>query len=177
MDTFEVPDPSGRKATIMTTYGDHLGAADDAYEAARSLAHATIRFDRPTDSYDGNPQRPEHPEDTHSVIGDVLAVLRCLHQVVQQVDACQHRSVARATGTDREPATGRDLTATAHGHLRDAILALDQAHARLDLALGATSAIAWQPAPTPETGRRAGHDVASLSPLGRDLGGASGLGL
>ncbi|RPF21445.1 hypothetical protein [Myceligenerans xiligouense] len=128
----------------MTGHGDHRTAADDAYEAARRLAHATIRFDHPEDPYDGTQQRPEYPDETYGVLGNVLAVLRSLHQVVQQVEACQHRSIARATGIDHAPATGRELTAAAHAHLRDAIFAIDRAHARLDRALGATSAIIWQ---------------------------------
>ncbi|GAA1873865.1 hypothetical protein [Myceligenerans crystallogenes] len=156
----------------MAIYGDHLGASDDAYRAARALAHATIRLDHPEDPFDVQRQRPEYPEDTYSVIGNVLAVLRCLHQVVQQVDACQHRAAARATG--------RDLTAAAHGHLRDAVFALDRAHAHLDLALGVTSAITWQPAPTPQqpaAAVRADADVAPAASSGVTRGGASGLGL
>lgn len=139
----------------MTADHDHRRAADDAYQAARTLAHATIRFDHPEDPYDGTRQRPEYPDETYDVLGNVLAVLRSLHQVVQQVDTCQHRNVARATGTDHDPATGgRELTAAAHAHLRDAIFAIDRAHARLDRALRATSAIVWQPSSPTAPARR-----------------------
>ncbi|GAB4085040.1 hypothetical protein GCM10028784_16700 [Myceligenerans cantabricum] len=149
----------------MTIDSDHRRAADDAYQAARRLTHTTIRFDHAEDPDDGIRQRPEYPQETYQVLGNVLAVLRCLHQVVQQVEACQHRSVARATDIDHDPATGRELTAAAHGHLRDAIFAIDRAHAQLDLARGATSAIVWQPStpttPARQEGARLGPDTIS----------------
>lgn len=125
----------------MATYSDHIGDADQAYEAVRALAHATIRFD-----HDDEPAatRVEHPEDTYAILGDVLGIVRCLSQVVQQIGAAHDRHITLARTDDGSPIDGRRQVQAVHAHVRDALLHLENVHTELNAAMSASGRIAWQ---------------------------------
>lgn len=126
----------------MATYSDHIGDADQAYEAVRALAHATIRFD-----HDDEPAatRVEHPEDTYAILGDVLGIVRCLSQVVQQIGAAHDRHVTAARTDDGSTIEGRAQIQAVHAHVHDALLHLSRVHTELGAAMSASGRIAWQP--------------------------------
>ncbi|MCF4123688.1 hypothetical protein L1785_22260 [Antribacter sp. KLBMP9083] len=126
----------------MATYSDHFGAADAAYEAVRALAHATIRFD-----HDDEPAatRPEHPEDTYAVLGDVLGIVRCLSQVVQHIGAAHDRHADLARTDDGSAIEGRTQVQAVHAHVHEALLHFERVHTELNAAMSASGRIAWQP--------------------------------
>jgi hypothetical protein len=66
----------------MPTFDDPLADAAEASAALRGLAHATRTF--------------ESPADTHPVIGDLLAGVRSLRQVLDQLAAAHISARARA---------------------------------------------------------------------------------
>ncbi|WP_125778004.1 hypothetical protein [Antribacter gilvus] len=133
----------------MSTFSDHVTGAELARESVRALVHATIRFNRPDGRGSGS-DMPEHPEDTYWALGDVLAMVRSLSQVVQQIGAAHDRNAAHARVGD-DPARGRTAVANVHASVRDALLALERAHHGLDTAMTQSSRITWlPPAPPPQ---------------------------
>lgn len=129
----------------MLTFEDHRWDGDLAAKTVRAFTHATMRFDHVDEPLDDEGNRPEYPDDSYQVLGNVLAIVRSLSQVVQQVDGVQRRALEHAVGEDGHPATGRALTQDAHRHLREAVMALEQVHTSLERASRATSRIIWPP--------------------------------
>jgi hypothetical protein len=137
--------PALEKGTFMLTFSDHNADAPQAAEAVRALAHATIRFD-----HDDEPPGPdegtvEHPEDTYWVLGNVLAIVRSLSQVVQQIGAAHTRNAGQAHTDAGSAAEGRGHVAAVHQAVLDAQLALERAHTSLDDAMNHSGKIAWHP--------------------------------
>jgi len=158
----------------MSTLNDHQSSADLAREALRALAHATVRFDRPDDDCGAGPG-PEHPQDTYWALGDVLAMVRSLSQVAQQIGAAHDRNADRACVGD-DPASGRAAVANVHAGVRDALLALERAHESLNTAMSESSKITWLPPATPPQ-LAARPTLASLPPTSAHPTGPRGPGL
>ena len=133
----------------MPTFHDPVRDAEEAAEALRGLAHATRRFDDLADTYE--------------VLGNVLAVVRRLSQVVQQLAIAHGHNQDMALTDAGSAAEGRGHAQVAHAHLREAVMKLDAVQTSIDLAMGRSGQIAWTPpehiiAPagtTPAAGHRA----------------------
>src|SRR5690606_14569716 len=65
------------RGVTMPTYYDPVADAGDSRESVRALAHASRAF--------------RDPADTYRVIGELLATLRSLEQVLEQVAAAHVR--------------------------------------------------------------------------------------
>lgn len=153
----------------MSTFNDHIADADRASEAVRALAHATIRFDHHDEPPGQNSPRTEHPQDAYWVLGDLLAIVRALSQVAQQIAAVHTRNAAQAQGESGSSRDGRDRVRVVHAHVRDALLHLEQVHTDLNAAMTAAASITWQPAalaiPELGTARALPPDATTTDPL------------
>jgi predicted RNA-binding Zn ribbon-like protein len=120
----------------MPTFRDPTHDAAEASEALRGLAHATRAFDDPADTY--------------AVIGSLLAGVRSLRQVIDQLATAHldHRRLAHDDAGDHR--AGTRAAGTAADELHRAGTLLNAAEARLDIAFQQTGRIAWYPDPTPE---------------------------
>ena len=134
----------------MSTFSDHLADADAATEAVRALAHATVRFDHQDEPPGPDGLRTEHPQDAYSVLGDVLAVVRSLSQVAQQIAAVHTRNAEQAQGQAGSGLEGQAHVRAVHTHVRDTLLELEHVHSHLNAAMNAAGRITWQP-PVPAT--------------------------
>ncbi|WP_454857652.1 hypothetical protein [Promicromonospora soli] len=129
----------------MLTFSNHNIDAPQAAEAVRALAHATIRFDHDDEPPGPDNSRPEHPKDTYWTLGNVLAIVRSLSQVIQQIDAAHTRNAGLARTDDGSAAEGREHVAAVHQAALDAQLALERVHSSLDDAMSHSARIAWHP--------------------------------
>jgi hypothetical protein len=132
----------------VPSYSDHNADAVDAAEAVRALAHATARFDHDDEPIDAAGHRPEHPEDTYWILGDVLSVVRSLSQVVQQIGAAHDRNRHLAHTDDGSAAEGSGHAQAVHAQVHDALLHLEHVHTSVETAMIHSGKIAWHP---PET--------------------------
>lgn len=119
----------------MPTFHDPLQDAAEASEALRGLAHASRVFDDPADTY--------------GVFGDVVAGVRSLRQVLDQlaVTHLDHRDRAHDDGGDHSAGSRNALAAADELHRAGSLL--DQAETRLSAAFTHSGQIAWGPAVTP----------------------------
>ena len=122
----------------MPTFDDPLADAAEASAALRGLAHATRTF--------------ESPADTHPVIGDLLAGVRSLRQVLDQRAAAHISARARAHDDAGNQAAGATSALAAADELHQAGTLLDTVEWRLDAASQHSGRIAWHPAPAVEDG-------------------------
>ncbi|KJL36419.1 hypothetical protein ACX1DX_03535 [Tessaracoccus sp. Y36] len=122
----------------MPTFTDPRTDAAEASEALRGLAHATIRIDQPAQMY--------------PVLGDLLAGVRSLRQVLDQLAAAHVTGQPRAFDDQGDAAIGAKDALAAADELHQAATLIDAAHDRLDAAMNAAGRIAWRP--DPETARR-----------------------
>ena len=122
----------------MPTFDDPLADAAEASAALRGLAHATRTF--------------ESPADTHPVIGDLLAGVRSLRQVLDQLAAAHISARARAHDDAGNQAAGATSALAAADELHQAGTLLDTVEWRLDAASQHSGRIAWHPAPAVEDG-------------------------
>jgi len=121
----------------MPTFYDPVADAEEASQALRGLAHASMSF--------------EHPEDAYGVIGDLLAGVRSLQQSIRQLATRHTQHQGRAFNDAGDQAAGiRDADLTAQ-ELTDAATALDAVEERLNNASAAAGRIAWHPA-SPDAG-------------------------
>lgn len=134
----------------MLTFSDHNSDAPQAAEAVRALAHATIRLDHDDEPQGRDEHNVEHPEDTYRVFGNVLAIVRSLSQVVQQIGAAHDRNVGLAHTDDGSAEEGRAHVTVVHQAVLDAQLALERAHFSLDIAMSSSGKVAWYPPRTVE---------------------------
>lgn len=116
----------------MPTFDDPMKDAAEASAALRGLAHATRAM-------------PE-PADTYPVIGDLLAGVRSLRQVLDQLARAHmdHRTVAFDDAGDQ--AAGAASALAAADELHQAATLLDTVEWRLDAASQHSGRIAWHPA-------------------------------
>ena len=118
----------------MPTFQNPTADAAEASEALRGLAHATRVF--------------EEPADTYTVLGDLLAVVRSLRQVLDQLATAHARNQVRAYDDTGNQGAGASHALTAAAALRHAAVLLDGVHEQVDAAMGASGRIAWRPAPS-----------------------------
>lgn len=116
----------------MPTFDDPMAAAAEASAALRGLAHATRQF--------------ENPADTYPVIGDLLAGVRSLRQVLDQLAAAHITPRARAHDDAGNQAAGAPSALAAADELHQAGTLLDSVAWRLDAAFQHSGRIAWHPA-------------------------------
>ena len=127
----------------MPTFQDPTADAAEASEALRGLAHATRVI--------------EEPADTYTVLGDLLAGVRSLRQVLDQLATVYVRNQVRAYDDAGNQGAGASHALTAAADLRQAAALLDEVHDQVDAAMGVSGRIAWRPAPsTPAPARWVG---------------------
>ncbi|GAB3062534.1 MULTISPECIES: hypothetical protein [Micrococcales] len=117
----------------MPTFHDPLADAAEASEALRGLAHASRVFDDPADTY--------------RVFGDLVAGVRSLLQVLDQLASTHLGARDRAFDDDGDPTAGAASALAAADELHQAGTLLDQAYDRLDAAFSHSGRIAWHPEP------------------------------
>ena len=118
----------------MPTFQNPTADAAEASEALRGLAHATRVF--------------EDPADTYAVLGDLLAGVRSLRQVLDQLATVHVRNQVRAYDDDGNQGTGASHALAAAADLRQAAVLLDGVHDQVDAAMGVSGRIAWRSAPS-----------------------------
>lgn len=117
----------------MPTFHDPIADADEASEALRALAHATRSFDDPAHTY--------------RVFGDLLAGVRSLEQVLDQLAAAHLTHRGRAHDDIGDPLAGAHAALAAADELHRSRVLLDQAEVRLSAAFSHSGRIAWHPEP------------------------------
>ena len=115
----------------MPTFHDPVADGDEAREALRGLAHATRAFDDPAQTYD--------------VIGNMMAAVRSLRQVLEQVAATHLDHRDRALTDAGDSVAGAADAQRAANALHDAARHLGYVEINLDLASQHSGRIAWQP--------------------------------
>lgn len=119
----------------MPTFNDPRTDAAEAALALRGLAHASRAFDDPADTY--------------VVMGDLLAGVRSLGQVLDQLATAHISHRARAHDDDGNHLAGAHAALTAADELHQAGTLLEEVEARLDRAMQQTGRIAWHPPASP----------------------------
>ena len=117
----------------MPTFHDPLADADEASEALRGLAHVTRSFDDPAQTY--------------RVFGDLLAGIRSLEQVLDQLATAHITHRGRAHDDSGDHLAGAHAALAAADELHRARILLDQAEVRLNAAFSYSGRIAWHPEP------------------------------
>lgn len=115
----------------MPTFTDPIHDANEAYEALRGLAHAT--------------RTVEDPSDTYAVIGDLVGGMRSLRQVLDQLATVHLDHQHQVTDEARDLASGAAEALSAADELHQAGTLIDQAHDRLNAAMGHSGRIVWNP--------------------------------
>lgn len=118
----------------MPTFQNPTADAAEASEALRGLAHASRVF--------------EDPADTYAVLGDLLAGVRSLRQVLDQLAIAHVTNRVRAHDDAGDQTAGATYALAATAELQQAAALLDGVHDRVDAAVAASGRIAWHPAPT-----------------------------
>lgn len=121
----------------MPTFQNPTADAAEASEALRGLAHATRVF--------------EDPADTYAVLGDVLAEVRSLRQVLDQLATVHVSNQVRAYDDAGNQGAGASHALAAAADLRQAAALLDGVHDQVDATMGVSGRIAWRPAPSDPT--------------------------
>ncbi|WP_194239263.1 hypothetical protein [Microbacterium sp. CBA3102] len=119
----------------MPTFDNPVEDAMEASAALRGLAHATRTF---TD-----------PAETYPVLGELLAGVRSLRQVFDQLAAAHITARSRAHDDAGVQAVGATAALVAADELHQAGTLLDAVHDRVDAAMGQSGRIAWHPEPAP----------------------------
>ncbi|QYF98311.1 hypothetical protein [Microbacterium sp. PAMC21962] len=121
----------------MPTFQNPTADAAEASEALRGLAHATRVFGEPADTY--------------AVLGDLLAGVRSLRQVLDQLATAHVTNRVRAYDDAGDQSSGATYALAATAELQQAAALLDGVHDRVDAAMSASGRIAWRPEPEPES--------------------------
>lgn len=116
----------------MPTFQNPTTDAVEASEALRGLAHASRVF--------------EDPADTYAVLGDLLAGVRSLRQVLDQLATTHVTNRVRAPDDAGDRTAGATYALAAAAELQQAAALLDDVHERVDAAMAASGRIAWHPA-------------------------------
>lgn len=133
----------------MPTFDNPVTDAAEASAALRGLAHATRTF--------------EDPADTYAVLGDLLAGVRALRQVLDQLAAAHITARSRAHDDAGTQAAGATAALAAADELHQAGTLLDAVHDRVDAAMSQSGRIAWHPEPaTPDPAARASVEAGEL---------------
>lgn len=118
----------------MPTFQNPTADAAEASEALRGLAHASRVF--------------EDPADTYAVLGDLLAGVRSLRQVFDQLATAHVTHRVRAYDDAGDQAAGATNALTATAELQQAATLVDAVHDRVDAAMAASGRISWHPEST-----------------------------
>lgn len=118
----------------MPTFQNPTTDAAEASEALRGLAHASRVF--------------EDPADTYTVLGDLLAGVRSLRQVLDQLATAHVTNRVRAHDDAGDQTAGATYALAATAELQQAAALLDGVHDRVDAAMSVSGRIAWHPALT-----------------------------
>ena len=118
----------------MPTFNSPTADAAEASEALRGLAHASRVL--------------ENPADTYPVLGDLLAGVRSLRQVLDQLATAHAGNQVRAYDDAGNQGAGASHALAAAAALRQAATLLDSVHEQVDATMGASGRIAWRPAPS-----------------------------
>lgn len=116
----------------MPTFQDPVADGEEARQALRGLAHATRTF--------------HNPQDTYEVIGELLAGVRSLGQVLEQLANAhlRHQVLAHVDGDgDVMGAAGVGEALAAVDELRHAARLMDAAGEHLDMASQYSGRITW----------------------------------
>ena len=116
----------------MPTFRNPTTDAAEASEALRGLAHASRVF--------------EDPADTYAVLGDLLAGVRSLRQVLDQLATTHVTNRVRAHDDVGDQTAGATYALAAAADLQQAAALLDGVHQRVDAAMADSGRIAWHPA-------------------------------
>ncbi|SJN15513.1 hypothetical protein FM104_00335 [Microbacterium esteraromaticum] len=122
----------------MPTFDNPVEDATEASTALRGLAHATRTFDDPAETY--------------PVLGELLAGVRSLRQVLDQLAAAHIGGRSRAHDDAGNQTAGATAALAAADELHQAGTLLDAVHDRVDQAMSHSGRIAWHPAPEPLDG-------------------------
>ena len=125
----------------MPTFDDPTADATEASAALRGLAHASRSF--------------AHPADTYAVLGDLLAGVRSLTQVLDQLATTHLTHGALAHDDAGDQAAGASSALAAADELHQAATLLDGVHDRLDAAMSQSGRIAWHEPPEQTVPERA----------------------
>lgn len=119
----------------MPTFHDPTADAAEASDALRGLAHASRMFDQPADTY--------------PVFGDLLAGVRSLRQVLDQLANAHLTHRDRAHDDEGNHRAGAQSALAAADELHQTGTLLDHVASRLDAAFSHSGRIAWHHEPTP----------------------------
>lgn len=116
----------------MPTFHDPVADGEEARQALRGLAHATRAIDDPSETY--------------AVVGELLAGVRSLGQVLDQLGNAhlRHQLLARTDDGDRTAGAVEALAAA--DELHHAARLIERAGCDLDRASQHSGRIAWQSA-------------------------------
>ncbi|XPP25605.1 MAG: hypothetical protein ACNYNX_08095 [Leucobacter sp.] len=117
----------------MPTFQNPTEDAAEVFAALRGLAHASRVF--------------ENPANTYTVLGDLLAGVRSLRQVLDQLAHAHTMNRVRAHDDAGDQAAGATFALTAAAELQQAAALLDGVHTQVDAALSASGRIAWHATP------------------------------
>lgn len=123
----------------MPTYENPVTDAAESYEALRGLAHATRSWDEPANTY--------------RVIGEVVAGIRCLGQVLDQLAGVHLRHEDGVSTDDGNRTAGAVAALSAADGFHQAAVLLDQAHDQLSAAFVQSGKIVWHPEPAADVER------------------------
>lgn len=132
----------------MPTFDNPVEDAMEASAALRGLAHATRTF---TD-----------PAETYPVLGELMAGVRSLRQVFDQLAAAHITARSRVHDDAGVQAVGATAALAAADELHQAGTLLDAVHDGVDAAVGQSGRIAWHPAPTQDPAARASVEAGEL---------------
>jgi len=132
----------------MPTFDDPQSDAAEASAAVRGLAHATRAMPQPAATY--------------PVLGDLLAGVRSLRQVLDQLAAAHIDNRVLAHDDDGDQAAGATSALAAADELHQAGTLLDTVEWRLDAAMSHSGRIAWRP-PTPSEPARTTAHIGTLT--------------
>ena len=113
----------------MPTFYDPVADASEAADAMRGLAHASRNF--------------EHPQDMYEVLGDLLANIRSLQQVLDQLATAHTSKRSRAFDDHGNHQAGAKDALAAANELHQAAIFIDQAEEHVNAGASAASRIAW----------------------------------
>ena len=141
----------------MPTFEDPRADATEASAALLGLAHATRTF--------------SDPADTYQVIGDLLAGVRSLRQVLDQLANAHIAHRPRAHDDNGNQVAGASSVLAAAAELHQAATLLDTVQWRLDAASQHSGRIAWHPTQrklSPSKLRLTARHGAAPDPLSAD---------
>lgn len=115
----------------MPTFNDPTADAEEARQALRGLAHATIRID--------------DPDKLYGIVGELLGAARSLEQSLIQLGGASLTYQGRAAHDDGDRNLGAADAWAAADALRQAAGHVSAAESALDQASGHLGRIAWRP--------------------------------